>query len=92
MTRNGYIFFKYAHPETGNLQQDDAYQEYNAAGIFQSWNFYKNNSWRSSEYIQYLFFGLFQFVFHLYHAFLDGRIISFGARGIDLSPDFLEDK
>src|SRR5215203_4105943 len=42
--------------------------------------------------IEYLLFGLFQFIFHQHHALLYGGIIGFGTCSVDLTAYFLQDE
>jgi hypothetical protein len=47
---------------------------------------------RKLQYIQYLLFNLFQFVFHHYYQFLHFGMVGFRAHGINFSSHFLGDE
>ena len=44
------------------------------------------------HHVQYLFFNLFQFIFHLNHDFLHFGMIGLAAQCIDFTSHFLSDK
>ncbi len=45
-----------------------------------------------SEYVEYLFFDLFQFVFHSHHHLLHRRVVRLGTDRVDLPTDLLTDE
>ena len=44
------------------------------------------------HHVQYLFFNLFQFIFHLNHDFLHFSMIGLAAQRIDFTSHFLSDE
>ncbi len=95
MSRYHGCFFKQINMGTGkSAGQQEGDQE--PTGMLQGFQIKKvfTNVIRTQilQDIQYLFFCLLQFVFHLHYAFLDRGIVGFGAGGVDFASDFLKNK